>query len=67
MALVQTYETLCRPTSFFHHNPLVVDEYERLLYNTIRFELKETIQGYFQRIHKNYPIHVIFDMSDVKL
>jgi hypothetical protein len=46
---------------------MAADEYERLLYNTVRFQLKETIQGYFQRIRQNYPIQVVFDMSDITL
>jgi hypothetical protein len=38
-------------------------DYERSLYNTVRFELQETIRAYLRRTRQPHPIHLVFDMS----
>ena len=46
---------------------LYVEEHERILYNTLRFELQETIQAYLQRTRQAYPINLVFDFSGVQV
>ena len=42
------------------------EEHERYLYNTLRFDLQETIRAYLQRTRQSYPISLVFDMSDIE-
>lgn len=41
------------------------DPQERMLYNTLRQELQEVIQGYLQRTRLPYPICLVLDFSGV--
>ena len=49
------------------YGTIPVDQYERRLYNTVKFQLEETIREYLRRTRRPYPIHLIFDMSHVPL
>lgn len=44
-----------------------MEEYERMLYNTLRFELQQLIQGYLQRTRLPFPINLVFDFSGVQV
>ncbi|CAF1502334.1 unnamed protein product [Rotaria sordida] len=41
------------------------DQYETILYNTLRFELEECIRAYLQRTHRLFPISLIIDLSNI--
>ena len=40
-------------------------QYERFLYNTLRFELEGSIRGYLLRTQRPYPINLVFDLSHI--
>jgi hypothetical protein len=64
---VPRFETMPIPSASIHVGSMATDEYERLLYSAVRFELKEIVQGYFQRTRQSFPIRVVFDLSDIRL
>ena len=39
---------------------------EQLLGNLLQTELREAAQGYLSRTRRMYPIHYVFDMSDIE-
>jgi hypothetical protein len=49
-----------------HFGTVHTAEYERLLYNTLRFELQESIRAYLHRTRQLYPINFVFDMSTIE-
>ncbi len=54
------------PGVVVHFGTSHTDEHERLLYNTIRFQIQEIIREYLQRTRRTYPIYLLFDMSDMR-
>ncbi|CAF3104492.1 unnamed protein product [Rotaria sp. Silwood2] len=42
-----------------------IEEHETILYNTLRFELEESIRAYLQRTRRSYPINLVFDFSNI--
>jgi hypothetical protein len=49
-----------------HFGTADTDVHERLLYNTLRFELQEAIRAYLHRTRRLYPINFVFDMSAIE-
>ncbi|CAF1348614.1 unnamed protein product [Rotaria magnacalcarata] len=41
------------------------DQHETFLYNTLRFELEESIRAYLRRTRRLYPINLVFDLSSI--
>jgi hypothetical protein len=54
------------PGVLVHFSQQHTSEHERLLYNTVRFQIEEIIREYLQRTQRPYPIYLIFDMSDMR-
>jgi hypothetical protein len=52
------------PAIAVHFGSVYTEEHERLLYNTLKFQLQEAIRTYLQRTQQPTPIHLIFDMSN---
>ncbi len=54
------------PSIAVHFGIAYTDEHERLLYNTLKFEIQEAIRTYLQRTRRASPIHLIFDLSGIE-
>jgi hypothetical protein len=42
-----------------------LDPHEAFLYETLRVDLHETIRAYLERTQQPYPIHFVFDLSNM--
>ncbi len=40
---------------------------EQLLNNLLQIELSEVIQNYLSRTRRSFPVHYVFDMSDIDI
>jgi hypothetical protein len=47
-----------------HFGTAHTDDRERLLYNTLRFQLEQIILTYLRQTHRTNPIYFVFDMSN---
>lgn len=54
------------PDIMIHFGTSHSDEHERLLYNTMKYQIQQSIRAYLQRTRRRYPIYFIFDMSDLR-
>lgn len=43
------------------------NERERLLYNTLRFQLEQLMRSYLFQTGQSHPIYFVFDMSNLHL
>lgn len=48
-----------------HIGQIDVHDYEQLLFNTLRYQLREAIETYLQQTHRPYPIYAVFDVSHI--
>jgi len=48
-----------------HFGTVPTNDHERLLYNTLRFQLEQIIRTYLCQTHQMHPIYLIFDMSGI--
>ncbi|CAF1366076.1 unnamed protein product [Rotaria sordida] len=53
------------PNVPIHFGMAHTTEHETILYNTLRFELEESIRAYLQRTRRSYPISLVFDFSNM--
>ncbi|CAF4624308.1 unnamed protein product [Rotaria sp. Silwood2] len=54
------------PNIPIHFGLAHTEEHETILYNTLRFELEESIRAYLQRTRRLYPINLVFDLSNIE-
>ncbi|CAF1457023.1 unnamed protein product [Rotaria sordida] len=60
---ITNYPNLLQRTLQYQQSPN--QQYETILYNTLRFELEECIRAYLQRTHRLFPISLIIDLSNI--
>lgn len=55
------------PTMSNNNDPSSSDNsvHERILQNEFVYELRDSVRAYLQRTEQTYPIHRVFDFSDV--
>ncbi|UJR07038.1 hypothetical protein I4U23_011326 [Adineta vaga] len=53
------------PGVLVHFGAASTDEHERLLYNTVRYQIQQSIRTYLRHTRQSYPIHLVFDMHDI--
>jgi len=46
-----------------HFGTVYTNAHQRLLYNTLRFQLEKIMQAYLFQTHHLHPIYFVFDMS----
>lgn len=49
-----------------HFGAVQSEEHERLLYNTLRFQLHQIIRTYLQQTRRVHPIYLAFDLSNIE-
>ncbi|CAF1529476.1 unnamed protein product [Adineta ricciae] len=53
------------PGVLVHFGAASTDQHERLLYNTARHQIRQIIRAYLRHTRQSYPIHLVFDLSDL--
>ena len=48
-----------------HVGKIDVNDYEQLLFNTLRYQLEGIIGTYLRQTRQSHPIHSVFDMSHI--
>ncbi|CAF5202727.1 unnamed protein product, partial [Rotaria magnacalcarata] len=49
-----------------HHHHQTINVREGLLNDLLRIELREAARDYLSRTRREYPLHYVFDMSDIE-
>jgi len=58
--------TVSIQTNSSHHNPNQIRR-EQLLNHLLQIELTEAAQNYLSRTRRPFPVHYVFDMSDIDI
>ncbi|CAF1520599.1 unnamed protein product [Adineta ricciae] len=53
------------PGVLVHFGTGSTDQHERLLYNTVRYQIRQIIRAYLRHTRQSYPIHLVFDLTDL--
>ena len=49
-----------------HFGMVNTEAHERLLYNTLQFEIQEAVRAYLHRTQRTYPIYFVINMSGME-